>query len=1004
MSRDNGRVVGSTRILNNGSNAARFNIVLLAEGFTDGQQDDFNERCDEFVGVLQGDPWFRGLLPGINVHRVNIESDDAGTDDPESCDGDGTEADTFFDSSFCTGFPVAIRRLMHFDSWLAAEVCDDEVAEWDIAIVVVNSSTLGGAGGGRIAIATVAGDWANTALHELGHSAFGLADEYPYWDNCGEEGHDHPFPGLEPWEANITRAQHGFPPSLAETRSQVKWGHLIDADTPVPTARNPDCGDCPPESNPLDAADEIGLFEGAQYHHCDLFRPAFKCRMRVQARPFCFVCIERAHAVLRPHLPDGPHVVADVDELDFGDLCSGATATLRFRIANLGDVFGEVALESSIGEVTAELQPFGMPPGTLIAEGGLVPGQLARVTVTFGPLDLPSTVPQREIAGDLRVRVDGGTDVVLPLRVTVHRPRAAADISPAELDFGDVAAGLTMYRRLRLRNNSGPCPLALDVYAHELTGPFAFVDTISDELEFQVPGNQTRDVYLKFTAPDEPGAEFTGEFRLVTSDPNAAERVVPLRARAVAPVPVDSVLVIDRSGSMSGETGEEGQHKIDHAIFAVDLYTSLLRGTDGIALVRFNAHSSAGDGDVLVPLAAAGPEPDGAGRQAVRSVLAQGTAGPLHPSGSTSIGAGMLLGSAVLEDGTATRRAIVVLTDGRENEGATIEEAKAEILSQVPAQRLYSVGFGLDQLMASVVAAASETGGSALVTGDVAAAKEFLLQKLFVQILSDEADWSMLEDPIRQLEGGESGFSLVRTAETDLFADFIVTFREGPSFPKYLRTWLKMPSGAVILPDTLEDYPGTRYVVRGSHLCYRVPLPPVPEQPSAHLGPWEVWVANDTRPGEGATLHYSVIGRAFSNLRLGGRLVQRGFAAGAPMEITLSPTLYGVPAAVEEPIRVRVILPDGHTQNMQLHDGAGLYRGTFAETHQVGPYHFDCAAVIRTPSGVPVTRSRYLGGMILPPPKGKGPERARDPRLSELLVQSLLEALRRLRLEPPGRR
>jgi len=168
----------------------------------------------------------------------------------------------------------------------------------------------------------------------------------------------------------------------------------------------------------------------------------------------------------------------------------------------------------------------------------------------------------------------------------------------------------------------------------------------------------------------------------------------------------------------------------------------------------------------------------------------------------------------------------VVLTDGRENEGVTIEEAKAVILDKTPAQRLFAVGFGLDQLTAGVASAASETGGVAFVTGDVVADKEFLLQKLFVQILSDEADWSMISDPVRRMGGGESGSTYVHVGETDLVADFIVAFRPGETFPKYLRTWLKMPDGAVINPDNLNQYPRAQYVERGamcSTVCYYLP-------------------------------------------------------------------------------------------------------------------------------------------------------------------------------------
>jgi hypothetical protein len=973
MSRDNGEVLGSTRIFNSGSNASRFNLVLLAEGYTEDQQDLFNEHCEQFVAALQDDKWLRGMAAAFNIHRINVASDEEGTDDPDSCDGgDAAAVDTFFDSSLCTGFPVAIRRLMHFDSGLAAEVCDQEVPEWDAAIVLVNTDQFGGAGGGRIGITVTNGDWTSILLHELGHTAFGLADEYNVWEDCDEDGHDHPLPGLEPWEPNVTRAVHGFF-ELASAAEHVKWGHLIDPSTGVPTLRNGECGDCPSGANPLATPDEIGLFEGAQYYHCDLYRPAFDCRMRNSTTHFCLVCVEAAHQVLRPHLPEGARVVAEIDSLDLGAICSGSAATASFRIANLGTVFGEVEIDTTVGNLAAEVVNFGAPPGTLVNPAGLIPGQAARVKLNLGPLDLPSTVLERLIEGEVRVMVDGTVQVTLPFRVTVHTPRPEAAIMPALLDFGDVAVGLTMYRRLRIRNTADPCPLPLDVILDQLTGPFAFTDTIANEIELDVPGFTTRDVFLRYTAPDSPGLTANGSLRLRTNDPNLPQMTVTLQARVVAPAPVDSVLVIDRSGSMDHPTGEQASRKIDHAIFAVDLYTSLLRDDDRIGLVRFNQHSTVDDGDLLVDLAPAAGSANG--REQVQGVLAEGTSGPLDPAGNTSIGAGMLLGSTVLDGAVSNRRAIVVLTDGRENRGVTIEEARTAIEASVPGQRVFAVGFGLDQTTESVLSITTETGGAALVTGELVADKEFLLQKLFVQILSDQADWSMVFDPIQRLEGGETRRTRIQLGETDLFADFIVAFRPGVSFPKYLRTWLRLPNGALLNRDNLDQFPGASYTERGNHLLYRLPLTAIPGDAGAHLGAWEMWVANDTSPDGGEPLVCSVLARAYGDLRMGGRLVQRGYQAGAPMEVTLQPTLFGQTAEALEPVRARVTLPDGQRQDFSLHRARpGVYRGVFRNTGTVGPYHFDCTAVIRTPSGIPVTRTRYLGGVILPPPKGERPK------------------------------
>jgi len=129
-----------------------------------------------------------------------------------------------------------------------------------------------------------------------------------------------------------------------------------------------------------------------------------------------------------------------------------------------------------------------------------------------------------------------------------------------------------------------------------------------------------------------------------------------------------------------------------------------------------------------------------------------------------------------------------------------------------------------------------------------------------------------------------------------------------------------------------------------------------------------------------------------------GRLTQNSYQPGTPMVVTLKPMLYGVAAEALESITADVILPDQERRMFSLHRVRDGYRGTFRDTHQAGPYHFDCTAVILTPSGVPVTRTRYLGGVILPPGKKKEPKpwlgKRADPSWWRVLWRFLLRLFR----------
>jgi hypothetical protein len=85
MGVSDGTVVGVTKLLDNGPNASRHNIVLVAEGFASSEQGDFEDLCDEFIDTLQAEAWYSELGQAINVFRLNVESDESGADDPATC-------------------------------------------------------------------------------------------------------------------------------------------------------------------------------------------------------------------------------------------------------------------------------------------------------------------------------------------------------------------------------------------------------------------------------------------------------------------------------------------------------------------------------------------------------------------------------------------------------------------------------------------------------------------------------------------------------------------------------------------------------------------------------------------------------------------------------------------------------------------------------------------------------------------------------------------------------
>ncbi len=279
MGANDGKVLKTTKIVSKGPDKDCFNVVLVAEGYKADEQKKFEQDCQTFVNAFNSLSPFNDCSAGVNFHRINVSSTDSGADDPKTCPkGTGVTVKTYLDASFCNN---GIRRLMSFDTSLAIKLLNKEVPAWHIALVLVNSTISGGAGGGNIAIASVAGNWTNTGIHEFGHSAFGLADEYPTWYGCPPppEPSQNYHSGVEPAKPNVTTKKQ---------RHQVKWRHLILPTTPVPTTVNADCTKCDTQPNPLPAG-TVGLFEGAHYCHCGAYRPAFHCMMQ-NLSGFCPVC------------------------------------------------------------------------------------------------------------------------------------------------------------------------------------------------------------------------------------------------------------------------------------------------------------------------------------------------------------------------------------------------------------------------------------------------------------------------------------------------------------------------------------------------------------------------------------------------------------------------------------------------------------------------------------------------------------------------------------------
>ena len=289
MSTSDGQVIGMTQVVNHGAASQRWNLVILSEGYQQSQLPQFHTDVQNFIGTLLQTPPFDELSCAMNIYRIDVASTDSGADDPTACGGTGAAPRTYFDASFCNS---GIQRLLEVNDTTVHTVVNAQLPQAHMIMVIVNSTVYGGSGGG-VATFSLAPGANEIGLHEMGHTAFGFADEYEYYAGCGsgETGHDH-YTGVEPSQPNVTANTN---------RATLKWGDLVQASTPLPTTANANCARCDPQGNPFSAS-TVGAYEGAFYNHCGAYRPQFNCRMRALGNPYCAVCQRVIRQTLTPFM------------------------------------------------------------------------------------------------------------------------------------------------------------------------------------------------------------------------------------------------------------------------------------------------------------------------------------------------------------------------------------------------------------------------------------------------------------------------------------------------------------------------------------------------------------------------------------------------------------------------------------------------------------------------------------------------------------------------------
>lgn len=256
-------------ILDNGKPEHKIDIVILAEGYTAAETEDFYADAAKVSGYLFDTEPFKSEKSNFNVRAVFAPSEESGTDVP----GEHIYKNTYFNTSYYT-FDLP-RYLTTSDM---KKVYDAAASvPYDQIYVLVNTERYGGGGFYNFVTVCTADNELTPKIivHEFGHGFAGLGDEY-YNSSVAYE--DFYNLEIEPWEPNIT--------TLVDF--DKKWKNMIAEDTPVPTPRK------------AKYKNTIGVYEGGGYMAEGIYSPYIDCRMNTnEAEGFCPVCQEAIRKVIR---------------------------------------------------------------------------------------------------------------------------------------------------------------------------------------------------------------------------------------------------------------------------------------------------------------------------------------------------------------------------------------------------------------------------------------------------------------------------------------------------------------------------------------------------------------------------------------------------------------------------------------------------------------------------------------------------------------------------------
>jgi subtilisin family serine protease len=468
------------------------------------------------------------------------------------------------------------------------------------------------------------------------------------------------------------------------------------------------------------------------------------------------------------------------------------------------------------------------------------------------------------------------------------------------------------------------------------------------------------------TLPDDASAVVTIQW---DQEPGMAPFEVVITANRIEAKNSVIFLAADKSGSMKNSSGIDAYSRLEVLKFSSGILIDLIEEKSAMGIISFdeNAHQVSGVRVI-----------DPANPGSARDALKAGVNG-LDAEGWTSIGAGIQRASEDLDAVPADivegeeKKAIIVLTDGKENRAPFV----ADILTEDYPYPVYAIGVGSPDSLEpdTLIALTNMTGGYMLLTGDLDDDSEYAIASFYTKILAQINGDTVILDPSHRLRPAYTHEYPVKVTEADKRLDILLMRPSEAPFD----VCIVAPSGAELPPSQagLSVLHGTR-VDR-----YRLPLPFAADTGGQqHAGIWHVRVSMEkqafkeylsTLDGDEYDLEnlqrhgirYALQAHAKSSLRMKARLYQDDLEAGSIMLLRVEVSQKGQPVKSETTKLEAVILqPDGVLDIQSLTPKKpGLWEKEF-QSKIPGVYKIHIVAQGHSAAGCKFRRELLLTGVV----------------------------------------